>query len=242
MASGIYSALSGAIVQQRSLDVTANNVANANTDGYRADRVSFKEQLFRNGQAEQAPKFVTVGDVRTNVSSGSFRETGNPLDLAIEGDGFFALDTPAGERYTRAGSMRIGPEGMLMSSQGEPVLSVQGSPIVVPPQTTNVSILADGTVNADDVDVGQLQLVRFTNPAALVKTGATLFQAPPEAGMAPTEESQIVQGFVEASNVNVVGGMNEIIHISRSFEALERVIQTFRDLDKQAAREIGSRR
>ncbi|MBI2896006.1 MAG: flagellar basal-body rod protein FlgF [Deltaproteobacteria bacterium] len=249
MSDGIYSALSGAIAQQRSLDVVANNVANANTTGYRGDRVAFQEALVRSGGNGAAPdclRFVGVSQVRADTAQGALRQTGNPLDVALQGDGFFAVETPSGVRYTRAGAFVTDQTGMLQTMDGHAVLAreVEGERtlprIRFPAGTREVVIATDGTVSADGVPIGRIKVVRFEQPNQLAKQGATLFVAGQGQPVAD-DETQVVQGHLEGANVNAVAGLNELITVSRSFESFQRVIQAFRELDSRTAREVASR-
>jgi flagellar basal-body rod protein FlgF len=245
MSDGIYSALSGALAEQRSLDVVANNVANANTTGFRGDRVAFQEALARGGGGGPAPdslRFVGVSRVRADTSAGPLRATGNPLDLALQGDGFFAVATPRGERYTRAGGLMASGSGRLVTAAGLEVLAAPGgnARIQLPPGAREIVVAPDGTVSADGAQVGRIRLVRFDTPDALQKEGHTLWTA---GSARPLDDAatQIVQGHLEGANVNAVSGMNELITVSRSFESFQRVIQAFRELDERTAREVGSR-
>lgn len=245
MSDGIYSALSGAIAEQRSLDVVANNVANANTTGFRGDRVAFQEALARGsgGPAPDSMRFVGVARVRADTSAGPLRQTGNPLDLALQGDGFFALATPRGERYTRAGGFVASASGRLVTAAGLEVVGAPGGDarIQLPPGARQIQVAPNGTVSADGVEVGRVRVVRFDSPDALQKEGQTLWTASGGARPAVDEATQVVQGHLEGANVNAVSGMNELITVSRSFESFQRVIQAFRDLDARTAREVGSR-
>jgi flagellar basal-body rod protein FlgF len=257
---GIYSALSGAVAQQRSLEITANNVANANTAGFRADRLAFDEALTRAGRAPAPPfvppalRFVVPGRTGTDVTPGALRQTGNPLDLALSGDGFFTVRTPAGERLTRAGGFVLDRAGVLrtpdgMEVVGEPLAAAQGRPggamsagrIVVPPGTKEITVARDGTVSADGAALGRLRLVRVADPSTLRKEGATRWIPPAGAGLARADATEVVQGAVETSNLNAVAGMNELITTSRLFEAFQRVIRTFEDVDHRTARDLGAR-
>lgn len=250
MSDGIWSALSGAVAQQRSLDVVANNVANVNTTGFRADRVAFREALSQaqsDGPAPESIRFVGVANVEWDESGGTLKETGSPYDVAIDGDGWFVLQTPQGERYTRAGSFLPGQDGVLRSREGFPVLgaaqpgNTEPRPIVVPADATEVRIAGDGTIVADGDSVGRLRVVRFEDRTALQKEGATLFTsnaAPSDA----LDTTSVRQGMLEQANVNVIAGMNELITVTRSFEAFQKVIETFRELDQRTARELGARR
>lgn len=242
MSDGIWSAVSGAVAQERALDVVANNVANANTTGFRGDRVAFQEALGNaGGRAGQPPsmRFVAVSRVSAREDAGPLRQTGAPLDLALQGRGFFAVATPAGERYTRAGSFVAGANGQLQTQEGHAVVAAGGpdARIMIPTGTTEVSVAADGTVTADGNEIGKISIVRFDSMDQLSKEGRTLFNAvgtPPT----PDDETLVTQGFLEGSNVSAVEGINELITVSRSFEAFQKVIQTFRDLDQRTAREV----
>lgn len=245
MSHGIYSATSGAVAQQRALDVTANNVANANTIGFRADRVAFDEALVTAGARTAQPpslRYSAADRVVMEATSGAHQVTGNPYDLALGGEGYFALATAQGERYTRTGTFIPGADGVLRTPDGLELMA-EGRPdarIRIPNGARDVTIGSDGSVRADGEDVGRIRVVSFADPATVGKEGESRFVAvaPPIAAPANTT---VVQGALEQSNVNAVAGLNEIISVSRLFESLERVIHTFADLDNRTARDIGSR-
>ena len=256
MSDGIWAAVSGAVAQQRALDVTANNVANANTTGFRGDRVAFREALSQasgpaNGQEPAAPdalRFVNVSQVEASSEAGALRQTGGTFDIAIEGDGWFSVDTPNGERYTRAGQFTVDEQGVLRSGDGAPVLAWQGEPggetqeLRIPLGAAQITIGLNGTVSADGNEVGQLAIRRFEDDA-LTKEGDTRFVA--EGTGAASEgrvsEANVLQGYLESSNINAVAGMNELITVSRSFEAFQKIIDTFQQLDQRTARDLTTR-
>ncbi len=246
MSDGIYSALSGAIAQQRALDVVANNVANAGTVGYRADTLAFREAVSREagGPNPDGLRYVSVAQQATDQSNGPLIQTDNPLDLALQGDGLFALQTDSGVRYTRAGSFRLDPEGVLRSPGGHALLAANPTDpnqpeIRVPVQTSEILVGTDGTVRADGQEIGRVRIERFAD-GALEKQGLTLYAAR-QPGEAVTDV-QVSQGYLEGANVSPVGGMNELISASRAFEAFQRVIQAFRQIDERAARDVGANR
>jgi flagellar basal-body rod protein FlgF len=252
MSDGIYAALSGALAQERNLQVTANNVANTNTTGYKADRPSFYETLTKVKDPKAlAPslRYVHVADVQVDHQPGSLKSTERPLDVALQGDGFFTIETPKGERYTRAGSFVVDHEGTLRTLGGYRVLgeagpvTVKGRELKIPENTREVAINPDGTVRADNVEVGKLKLVRFADVQHdLLKDGQTWFTTVNNAQpMSAEPTTTCEQGFLEDSNLNPVGGMIELIVVQRSFEALQKVIQTFRDLDNRTARDVAGR-
>jgi flagellar basal-body rod protein FlgF len=251
MSDGIYSALSGAIAQERNLSVVANNVANTNTTGFKGDKTIFAEVMNKVKSAlptAPALRYGLVSQLSMDNESGSLRQTGRPLDVALQGDGYFTLDTPAGERYTRAGAFVLDREGVLRTPSGHAVLQETGSPskpvdkIVVPPTTREVSFSPDGTMSADGQQIAKLKLVRFEGVDPVLREGLTLFT--PQNGAKPLPiqpTTSVEQGFLESANVNAVTGMNELIIVNRSFEALQKVIETFRQLDDRTARDIGGK-
>ena len=248
MSSGIYVATAGAIAQSNALDATANNIANASTAGFRSDRMVFREALTAARSPDAAS--VSVGTSRIDSQAGALTQSSNPLDLALEGDGYFAVQTANGPRYTRAGNFHLDDARRLVSADGLPVRATIGTPIqqqdlvkgaVVPgieiPQGTAViGIAADGTVSADGNPVGKLELVRFRS-SQVKREGGTLFSAKgkPELGNPPLVRT----GMLEASNVNVVRGVVDLVKVSRTYESLMRVIQSYHDIESRAARELG---
>lgn len=235
MSSGIYSATAGAVAQSTALDTTANNIANASTAGFRGDRVVFKEVLAKAKSPDLA--MVSTGGSRIDVQVGTMMTTDNPLDLAIDGDGYFAIDTPAGVRYTRAGAFSLDDARRVVTTDGHPVRGGNGRPIEIPPDASAIAIAGDGTISADGVEVGQLELVKFL-PTQLQREGAAMFAATgaPVAGDRPIVRS----GVVEGSNVNVVRGVVDLVKVSRTYESLMRMIQAYHDVESRAARDLGS--
>ena len=242
MGHGIYTALSGAIAQQRALEVVANNVANVNTVGFRADRVSFKATLGRDiqGTPDRAQRFVEVDAIKPENWQGRLEETGNKLDVALMGPGFLAVEGPGGEgeRYTRAGHLVTDAEGTIRTVQGRAVLDEGGSTLSVPPDTRGIEIKYDGEILLDGESVGRLKLVEFAQPTDLEKEGATLYRAPD--GMEPQdpENTQVMQGNLEYPSHNGVAGVTGLITASRQFAAFQKLIQTFKQLDERAARSL----
>ncbi len=235
MSNGIYVAMAGAVAQSNALDVAANNIANANTTGYRAERMKFSQVLAK--AKDQA--FVRAAGGGTDNAPGQLQETGNPLDVAFRGDGLFALQAPRGNGsvYTRAGAFRVDANHKLVNADGLAALDTNGKPIVVPPDAKSLSIAGDGSVDVDGQSIGQLKLVRFA-PTQLTRAGGALFTAtgkPVTSGAAP----ELQPGAVEGANCNVVRGMTDLIRISRTYESLHRMIESYRDMDDRTARAIG---
>jgi flagellar basal body rod protein FlgG len=247
MSDGIYSALSGAVAQQRALDVVANNVANAGTVGFRADALAFREAVSREpgGPNPDGLRYVAIAQQTTDATDGPLIQTDAPLDVALQGEGLLAVQTDDGVRYTRAGSLRLDPEGVLRTAGGHPVLAAEppdpDSPALrLPADGRELRVGVDGTVSVDGQDVGRLRVERFPE-GGLEKQGLTLYAPRGGARGEPAPETQVLQGYLEGANVSPVAGMNELITASRSFEAFQRVIQAFRRIDERAARDVGSK-
>ena len=235
MSSGIYVATAGAVAQASALDATANNIANASTAGFHGDRVTFREAL----GAARSPDVANVdaGTTRVDSQAGALQQTDNPLDLALEGDGYFAVTAPNGPRYTRAGNFQLDAARNLVTADGFAVRGDGGAPINVPAEAQVVGVAADGTVSADGTAIGKLELARFA-PAQMKREGGSLFSATGRAlaGDAP----RVRAGVLESSNVNVVRGVVDLVKVSRTYESLMRVIQGYHDIESRAARELGT--
>ena len=235
MGNGIYTALAGAVAQSEALDVTANNVANASTAGFRAERVSFHEQLTR--ATGNRMVFVGATGGKTDGAQGALRQTGAPLDAALVGDAWFAVDTPRGVRYTRDGAFRTDAGGMIVTSVGLAVRARGGGNLVIPPGAATVAIGGDGTVEADGEAIGQLELARFA-PSAMVREGESLMIARGPA-QAVGADVEVVGGAIEQSDFEIVRGVVDLVRVSRTYEALHRMIERYRDIDSRTARDIG---
>jgi flagellar basal-body rod protein FlgF len=203
--------------------ILANNLANVNTAGYKADQVSFSEVL---DQATGLPT-VTAGQF-TELTAGAQEQTGNPLDVAVQGDGFFVVDTPDGRRFTRDGAFQLGSDGTLITADGHPVLG-SGGPVVVDPQTKGIRIDPNGKVWADGNEVDTLQVVTFPSGSPPQKVGGSLFAG---TGDTPVAEPRVSQGSLERSNVSPILEMSRMIGIARGYEAYQKLVQS---LDQTAA-------
>jgi flagellar basal-body rod protein FlgF len=235
MSSGIYVATAGAVAQSTALDATANNIANATTAGFRGDRVTFREALATARSADI--ELVDTGTTRIDSQAGAMASTENPLDLALDGEGYFAIQTPAGPRYTRAGNFQLDDQRNLVTPEGFAVRGEGGAPINIPPDAVQIGVGTDGTVSADGTELGKLELVRFT-ANQVRRQGSTLFSATgaPITGEPPKVRS----GTLEASNVNIVRGVVDLVKVSRTYEALMKMIQGYHDVESRAARELGT--
>ena len=229
MNSGYYAACAGLRAQTQALELIANNVSNINTTGYRGQLPMFSSVLAASGVAASDPlnrainDFNVLEDSRTDMNSGNLSSTGNPLDLAIEGPGFFAVKTATGTLYTRNGSFQVSPNGQLVTNDGGLVLSDQG-PVSLP--SGEISISADGTISVNGAVAGQIRMVEFAPGSAPVPMG-TSYYAVPDAAVRPASNSYLREGMLESSNVNPVAATVQLIAVQRRAEMLERAMSAF---------------
>jgi flagellar basal body rod protein FlgG len=239
MAGGHYTALSGMRTQLDALDRLASDIANVSTAGYKGERGASIEAGRPNfGAALQSAVDVTPGPTRLDFRAGALATTGGNLDLAIEGNGFFVVDTPAGERYTRNGRLSRGPDGVLTTPEG---FAIQGDSGSISVGTGEVVVDSDGTVRHAGALVGRIKVVQFDENAKLVREESLGFR---NDGSAPAEVEKpaIRAGALEQSNVSVVERMAELTTVSRSFEALQRALSVLvNDVDSRAITELGRR-
>jgi flagellar basal-body rod protein FlgF len=226
-----YIVLSRLIAAQRATSVTAHNIANADTPGFRASRPVFGTVLERQRGVE-APSggrdLVFAQDRATwrDATGGGLQRTGNPLDVAItDPDGFFAVETPRGERFTRAGRFTLDPEGRIVDPEGRPVLGAAGQPIQVEPGTTRIEIRGDGSVITPNGTVGQLRVVRFADAQKLQAEGDRNFSAPPDMPAEPVAQPGVVQGAMEGSNVRAVVELTRLTDDMRHFQMVTQMAE-----------------
>lgn len=222
-----YIMLSRLGAQLRSTQVLANNLANADTPGFRAERAVFAEFLQPRAEnaapGDRGAAYAIDRATWRDTAAGSVSTTGNPFDLALKGDGFFAVETPRGERYTRAGRFALAGDGKLTDADGNAVLDARGTPIVLGPNDTRVEVKGDGSIRSENGPVGQLRVVRFEDPQKLRAEGARLF-ASDEPG-APAERPGVVQGAVEGSNVQSVVEMTTLTAQMREFQFATQFVE-----------------
>nr|CRH04259.1 putative flagellar basal-body rod protein flgF [Candidatus Magnetococcus massalia] len=265
MDSGLYAAVNGARRTEMRLEVLANNLANVNTTGFKADQLTFDSYMTQPGP-ELHPlatdNFMGLrgpGDIpfpfsnpasnaynmtypvafetEVNTSQGHLKATGNPLNMALEGPGFFMLNGEDGRRYTRDGSFEVNGTGELVSKDGYQVLGPGGEPIIV--GDGPVSVAPDGTVTSNGEAVGLIGVVDLPKEQ-LDKVGQNQYKAPQDAEMAldPTQVA-IHQGFLEGSNANTIRGMSQMIESHRAYEVYMKMIQAFDGMDNQAINQVG---
>jgi flagellar basal-body rod protein FlgF/flagellar basal-body rod protein FlgG len=230
MDSGYYAAMTGLVARSQALDTAASNLANAQTPGYRAEREFFRSALLGpdagdSQLGETVNNYGLLGGDRINLAQGALEQTGNPLDLAIEGQGFFAVQTANGLRYTRDGSFHRSQKGLLVTEAGEPVLSSIGQPVPVPPG--EISIGANGVLSVAGGAVGSLGVFTFPGGTELKPEGANRYIAPEDAKPAAATDAAIHQGALEASNQDVVGGTMDLIMMQRQAEMMQKALTVF---------------
>ena len=245
--------LSRQMALERQMDVVANNVANVNTNGFKADNSLFEQFLMpvarenRFDAPDRQLRFVNDRGTWRDDRPGSVMVTNNPLDMAIDGKGYFVVQTANGERYTRNGALQINTQGQLVTADGAPVLGDNG-PITFQNTDHNVSITSDGRItviegasstNAETVR-GTLRVVSFAQPQRLLKEGNNLFSAP--AGVAATADttSRVMQGALEKSNVEAVVEITRMIQISRAYQQIATLLQQQSDLHKNAIQQLAN--
>ncbi|MBR0680761.1 flagellar basal-body rod protein FlgF [Roseomonas eburnea] len=217
-----YIILSRLTLQSRATQVLAHNVANADTPGFRALRPVFAEFVARQDLAGTPSGGRSVHHVQDRATwremqTGPMQMTGNPLDLALTGDGFFAVETPRGERFTRAGRFTIGDGGRIVDMEGNPLLNDQGEPIAVAANDTRIEIQGDGTIRSENGTLGRIRVVRFDNVQALKAEGDRIFDAGAEQPQ-PVDRPAIRQGVLEGSNVQPILEMTRLTAELREFQ------------------------
>ena len=227
MIDGIELAASGLDGYANVQDVIARNLANANTIGFKKNIISFKTILTNIDGVESSSLQTDYG---VDQSNGSLTHTGNSLDIAIDGNGFFTLESDKGVRYTRNGQFQLSNQGEIITDTGSK-LTGQGGPIIIPKGGRDIVIDSNGVITVDGKDVGKLTITHFTDLEKLVPTGNSTFTAPLEIINDDGEAKfKVAQGYLERSNVNVVVEMVDMITNMRSYEASNNVIKTFSDL------------
>ena len=248
MSSAIYVAAAGAMLNQRRLEILSNNLANVNSVGFKKDLASLRiaetpkdlvetmRRVSLNNQLPTAPIWVQL-ESRTVFEQGQLKMTANPFDLALEGKGFFTVETPAGIRYTRKGNFTRSPEGDLVTSEGYPVLG-EGGPIQIDGRSFSVD--EEGNVSVDNAEVDRLQIVNFNDPKQLRKIGDNLFAPVSQTDTGqPAESVTVSQGFVELSNVDAVRTMTDMIDVLRGYESYQKVIRAIDESNTRAINDVG---
>lgn len=237
-----YIALSRMIAQQRALDVRATNIANMATPGFKAESVVFSDFLVRQKGVTTPPGGKTVQMVQDRATwrdftQGQVTRTGNPLDLALQGDGFFAVETSRGERFTRAGRFSLSSSGQVVDMSGNAVLGTDSRPINVPPGDGGITIAGDGTVSTESGEIGKLRVVQFDDQQSLQAEGNSLFTTtqPPRVA----EQPAIVQGTIEGTNIQAVVELTRMMGEMREFEFASQFADGEAQREQSAIDKIG---
>lgn len=241
MNTGLYAACAGLLARTQALDLAANNLANVNTGGYKAQVPSFGSVLagtgtLRNAAFQPVSEFGVLSQSRIDSLQGPLDRTGNDLDFAIQGNGYFALQNPQGGRlYTRSGAFHVDAKGQLSTADGSLVLGTQG-PILLPPGKLAVS--ANGTISVDGALSGQLLVVDFAPGTQMTPQGAATFSAP-AGSERPGEDPNVVQGALEGSNVNAVSAAVGLVALQRNMGLLQQALTAFHsEFNRIAAQEL----
>jgi len=255
MSGEIYMAAVGALAYEKRLQIISNNLANSNTVGYKQDLGQFhiidlselpqeSAQNFEELSTSQADLFWNQFNIYTDHTSGSLKNTGNDLDLALVGKGFFCVQTPDGIHYTRKGDFTLNADGVLVTHNGWPVMGESGEISVDsnenPLQHKKFSVDEEGNITVDGKQVDSLRLVDFPQPYNLTKVGEALFKpADSGPGEVQAEDVRVSQGFIELSNVDAVKMMTEMIEVLRGYESYQKIIRSIDEVNSRAINEIG---
>ena len=243
MSTSLYVSSAGASARIRELEITANNLANSSTEGFRADIATFRAALTASLRAPErgagpAPIHVFAGTAgqATRHGAGGFVRTGAPLDAAIDGEGFFSVQTPEGVAYTRAGHFQVDRTGLLVTEQGHAVLGA-GGPISIGAQPARIQ--PDGQiVDAGGAPLGQLSVVRFEDPGELTKGAENLFRAPALARRVPADGAGVIPGGVEGSNVNPMSELAQLVSLQRAFDASMQALEADDSASRRLIQEV----
>jgi flagellar basal-body rod protein FlgF len=235
-------AASGIRSRIESLDMLANNIANASVPGFKSDREFYN--VYLSSEAAASPEGTTPGLLPvverqwTDFTQGSLTPTGNPLDLALNGQGFFVANSPSGRLFTRDGSFRLSAQGQLQTLEGYAVQDQSGKPILMD-SSKPIEVGPDGTVRQAGQDISQIALVDFKDPSLLAKRGDNYFQTdlasmPP----APARQTEVQQGKIEASNSQPAQSAVRLVNIMRQFEALQKAMAIGAEMNRSAVQEV----
>ncbi|HET6307191.1 MAG TPA: flagellar basal-body rod protein FlgF [Rhodopila sp.] len=242
MESASYIALSRMVAQQRALEVRADNIANADTPGFKAESVMFSDYLVRQHGVATPPGGQIVQMVQDRATWRDFQEgqmvkTGNALDLALRDDGFFAVNTPRGVRYSRSGRFTISPAGQIVDNAGNSLLGTDGRPIGVTPDETNLTVATDGTISSNGNAIGKVRVVRFDDQQSMQAEGSSLFNTnqPPRAIAQP----DVMQGAVEGANVQPIAQLTDMMGEMREYQFASQFVDAETKRQQSAIDQIG---
>lgn len=230
MDNSIYITLSRQMALFRDMEVTANNIANVDTPGFNAEKLMFSDYLV-NDANNRKNAYANDPVSYRDTANGAIKVTGNPFDLAINGDAYFQVQTPLGIRYTRAGNFQVDSEGTLMTNNADPVLGADGGQIIIPQNAINVAINGSGQINVDGEEVGQVGIMEFANEQAMKRMGNNLYTS--EETPQPSLNARVSQGTLETSNVTAVSEMVRVMNVSRAVSNTAKFIESMYDLERK---------
>lgn len=232
--------LSRQVVLAQNFEAIANNMANVNTTGYKEERIAFHEHLAEKNQTfgqNRPVSYVTGNLMIRNFTEGPFKATQNPMDVGIVGDGWFVIETPRGERYTRNGAFKINENGEMVTNSGLRVLS-QGGPVVFGPDEIGIHIASDGTISSSEGEKGRLRVVAFENKQQMKREENSVF-ASAETPLA-LETLQLKGGMLEGSNVSAISETARMIEATRDYTAVVKLIEQMQNLRRESIKQLGS--
>lgn len=243
MENASYIAMSRQTALWRQMETVANNMANANTPAYKGEQMMFTDYLVRVKSPDRSmgDKVAFVQDIGLlrDTGEGAMTTTGNSLDFAMSGDGYFVIDTPEGPRYTRNGHFRLDQSGMLVTEDGAAVMQTGNQPIIFAPNESTISVAGDGTISTENGAVGRFRVVRFDNQQQLQKAGASLYDTVAEPLDVP--RAQVVQGMLEESNVKPVVEMSKMIAIVRDYQGVQKMLDNEHERQLRAIQVLGQK-
>jgi flagellar basal-body rod protein FlgF len=242
MDNALYVGLSRQMTLRRELDIVANNIANANTTGFKAEELMVRTEAAKPAKTlggTNPVKFVLDDGVTRDFTQGAMTKTDGDFDLAIEGNGFFKVQTAAGERYTRDGRFTTNPEGVVVTQSGNPVLDEGGGEITVDPLLGPVSIGKDGTMSQGAVRVGKIGVVLADDLAALRKDGDNLYRNTSNTTLQQAPSAIVHQGMLESSNVQSVVQITKLIEVQRAYESMAKMMDNTAELTRSAVERLG---
>ena len=242
MENALYVGLSRQMTLRRQLDIVANNIANADTTGFKVEQPLVQTEPRAPARSDDGPnpiKFVLDNGLARDFSQGSLKITNATFDLAIDGPGFFQIATPAGDRFTRDGHFRLDDIGRIVNQNGQPVLDAGGAEVIIDPRNGPVEIARDGSISQGIEQVGQLGVVTFASLSALEKVGNNQFRNTSNAQPQPATGSLIRQGMLEGSNVNAIVQVTELIEVTRAYESMARMMENTQELSRRTVERLG---